>query len=148
MGTQFKSLIYKNYGNGSIYSGIGDNIKTVFETVLLPTATKPYTFKIYGDDYAILYLDGIQIIKSVWNNITTDTLTMDLYANRPYYVKVEYEELGGLAKIFFTWNETGSFAAIPSANFGYPQEVGTINITSQCSAFTTLNGGACITPLI
>jgi hypothetical protein len=40
------------------------------------------------------------------------------------------------AKIFFTWNDTGSFDAIPSSKFGYPQEVGTINITSQCPAFT------------
>jgi cysteine-rich repeat protein len=70
---------------------------------------------------------------------------MNLNANRPYYVKVMHDERTGDAHIFFTWNETGSFAAIPSANFGYPQEVGTINITSQCPAFTTLSGGSCIT---
>jgi hypothetical protein len=63
MGTQFKSLIYQNYGNGSIYSGIGDNIGTVFETVLLPTASKSYTLKIEADDNAIVYLDEEETIK-------------------------------------------------------------------------------------
>jgi hypothetical protein len=147
-GTQYKSLINEDYDFGDIYSTQGDNIKTVFETVLLPTATKPYTFKIYGDDNAKVYLDGIQIIESEWSLSLIDTLTIPLYANRPYYVKVEHEEKNGESKILFSWDDTGILAAIPSANFGYPQEVETINITSHCPAFTTLSGGACITPLI
>jgi hypothetical protein len=63
MGPQFKSLIYENYGTNPIYSTQGDNIETVFETVLLPTASKSYTLKIEADDNAIVYLDGEETIK-------------------------------------------------------------------------------------
>jgi cysteine-rich repeat protein len=148
LGSQFKSQINENYYQGNIYPGTADNIKTIFETTLLPMDTKSYTLTIYGDDYAIVYLDGVQIIESEWGVITTDIATMTLDANRPYYLKVVHEEKDLYAKILFSWDDTGILAAIPSANFGYPQEVETINITSQCPAFTTLSGGACITPLI
>lgn len=74
-----------------------------------PSRTGNYWFSIGSDDGGRVYLDGKLIIDN-WGNhaITYKNAMIHLTAGTVYHLRIDYNNLGGLAELFFSWSAEGS----------------------------------------
>ena len=82
-----------------------------------PVYTETYTFTLYADDCAVLYINNKYITRSVMAN---GTGTIALTANVWVPIIVEYMNGGGSMTLRLQWNSTSqTIQDIPSANMAY-----------------------------
>lgn len=100
-------------------NGAADNFSSVFKGRLIPDQTGEYEFTIEGDDRAVLWLDGREIVNLKASG--TATGKSQLIANREYKFKLRHEEDEGNASIKLYWQTAGiPKEIIPAKYFRHP----------------------------
>ncbi|MDA3800487.1 MAG: PA14 domain-containing protein [Kiritimatiellae bacterium] len=101
------------------YGGTPDNFTAIFEGRLTPTISGEFEFTIAGDDRAILWLDGREIVNL--RNAGSATGKANLVANKDYKLKMKYQEDTGDAFVKMYWQTAGlPKEIVPQANFSMP----------------------------
>ena len=98
-----------------------DTFAAVFEGIITPTVSDEYEFILEGDDRAVLWLDGCEIV-NLRNDGTASGKTK-LVANKSYKFKLKYEEDTGNAAIKLYWQTAGiPKEIVPQIYFSMPPE--------------------------
>ncbi len=100
-------------------NGPSDNFSSLFEGILTPPVSEEYEFIVEGDDRAVLWLDGREIVNL--KSYGTASGKTKLVANKAYQFKLKHEEDSGAASIKLYWQTAGiPKEIIPQIYFSMP----------------------------
>ncbi|MBX7170142.1 MAG: hypothetical protein K1X72_04240 [Pyrinomonadaceae bacterium] len=106
--------------NGRPAYGLNEVFSARYEGKIKPRFTETYTFYLYHDDGAKLWVNGSLIIDQ-WGTAGSHSATIALTADTFYDIKIEWENTGGHSGIKLEWQSTSQPREVAPSDRLYPK---------------------------